>query len=691
MVSEDEYIPDESEMLGDVAENAVFNLNMLEEQAEEAERETDENALKEIKIKKKRGRPTKISEEISESLEASSLSTTQKKRGRPKGGKNKKIDIEVNLDEFLDDIDDAPSAKKKKSSINDAKKINQVGSKTEKEIENIETYLAEVNRLSEENKELTFSDKESIKDQLTFLTKGQLKFEKIVGTANKEELIKYAKCLDWFKSPLPPVDDEIKFISTIENAAVDINKIKVLGQNTQKIQIVSLALNNLSNGSKKQRLVFDNISEIFELDTNQSIKMPEQLCNTPRTGYILNHGVNTQITDCKWFNFKDRHFYIVSKLLSRSYLDNAYSKKLSIFYNPDNQNETEEEEEEEELTENFEETYLLEIWEFKKNVGFIMLKDYTHNFGVLTQIDILPGSVKEKNNFIEFLLVVNSQSQTVKVISLNTFLQDDESMVELITKPLVNIEYLNDMIVSHCVINSTEIFVGTYSGRVALFDLNVSNSIPVVSARLGDSMIDQLCLISDTTVIGASLYDGQIILLDYKNISATVTTIAKNRWISPALIGTTDFTKGLMHTDGQRALFNSPLNCLDAKTCAIDITTIISCFSGTKQHPYTLVGTSNGELSVVNNFIKTLVSKRNQSDCVYTKIFSWNYDTEKKVYQLDGTYEVEKTIKPRGAHEIGFGYKGCVIKKCEWIDSSNGERYFSFINAAGITVVTKLD
>ncbi|KAL6928656.1 hypothetical protein ACO0SA_001984 [Hanseniaspora valbyensis] len=705
MGSEEEYIPDENELLKDVAENAVFNIALLEEQQILHENEGNIEA------------PTITSEptdaEIDSQLKTPTAKTTVKKRGRTKGVKSKKIEIENEeeeeegaMNEYLnnsynnsrdeDFISESKTKRKKTNTVSKKPRKNaSAASKAAKETINIEDYLFKVNRENESRQELIFSDKETIKDQLTLLTKAQLKIEKVVGTSDKETLVRYARCLNWFKTPLPPPTEEgtdVKFMPLEPYPILVKNKIKLFSQNTQTINLALLPSSHSTIGSKKQKITFDDISKLYELETNQSMKLPEKICGTSRNGYVINHGTDTQVTDSKWVTFNDRQFYIVSKITGRSFLDKAYDPKLSMFYNKEHEEELEDEDgddSEEGLN------YLIEIWEFKKNIGLIMLKDYMHNFGILTQLELIPGSMKTieagGNNYIQFLLSFSAQSESIKIVELDTSMQGEESMIELITSPLVNIKYLNDKITSYCLITNTLICVGTYSGRVALFDLNESDEIPFITTRVGETLVDQVISIADTTVIAASLYDGQVIIFDYKCISTTITTISKNVWISPPIIESTDFTKGILHTDGQRSMFNSPLNCLDAKFCSLNITSIISCIKSSKHHPYILVGTSNGEIDIVNSFLKSLLSKRAQSDCVYTKIFNWRYDQANKVYQLDGTYEVAKTTKLKGSSEFAFNYKGCAIKKCEWIDDPSGERYFSFLNSAGITVITKLD
>lgn len=689
MSSDGEYIPDERELLNDVAEDAVFNISLLEVHTKDSKND-NENSKVEAPVKKTRGRPRKIVDHNAGGTNKPLSSGTGKKRGRPKGNpRGRENELEQDDNYLLETIDERTGSKKKKKKTDSFQKLvknNGTSYKTDTGTLSIEAYLPAFNRNNEAKQDLNFSKKESLKDQLTLLTKGQLKFEKIVGTTKKEELIKYAKCLSWFKTPIPEPTKEnerIKYLPIEPIPTLDTQQIKILSQNTQVNKLVAIPFSHPLTRSKKQKLTFDDTSIIYELDTNQSVKMPEKICGTERKGFILNHGIDTQVTSTKWVTFENRQFFIVSKILGCSFLDKAFDSKLAMFYNVDT------------ATDREELNYVFEIWEFKKNVGLIMLKDYMHSFGVVTQMDVLPGSIKtnysETSSFIEFLLVFRAQSEGLKMTNLNTNAQQDESLIELITTPEANIRYLNDKITSYCLISATLVCVGTYTGRVAVYDMNVSSEIPILTARFGDTLVDQLISIDNTSVVAASLYDGQVILFDYKNINNTITTIAKNRWISPPIIGSTDFTKGVLHTDGQRSLFSSPLNCLDAKTCALDIATIISCFEGSKQHPYILVGTSNGEVNITNPLIKSLLSKRHQSECMYCNIFKWKYDETKKIYQLDGTYEVEKTIKPRGAHEVAFGYKGCSIKKCEWLNMEDGERYYSFTNSAGITVITKFD
>lgn len=115
MSSESEYVPDESELLDDVAENAVFNLQLLEEHEAATEQlalETDakpetlasEHVDEAVVVKKRRGRPRKNAPADNSNITTDNRNITTdnnntevkpKKRGRPKGVRNRKINLFV--------------------------------------------------------------------------------------------------------------------------------------------------------------------------------------------------------------------------------------------------------------------------------------------------------------------------------------------------------------------------------------------------------------------------------------------------------------------------------------------------------------------------------------------------------------------------------------------------------------------
>lgn len=89
--------------------------------------------------------------------------------------------------------------------------------------------------------------------------------------------------------------------------------------------------------------------------------------------------------------------------------------------------------------------------------------------------------------------------------------------------------------------------------------------------------------------------------------------------------------------------------------------------------------------------MKTLASRKNQTHAELVKMFEWNYDEIKKVYQLDPSRSIEKAYDNLLKPDTGIKYQGCGIMNAHWVQCNSGERYFSFVNYAGITVITKLD
>ena len=88
---------------------------------------------------------------------------------------------------------------------------------------------------------------------------------------------------------------------------------------------------------------------------------------------------------------------------------------------------------------------------------------------------------------------------------------------------------------------------------------------------------------------------------------------------------------------------------------------------------------------------KLNLKKQNFKFSELVKLFEWNYDEVKKIYQLDPTRKIERAHDGAVKLETGLKYQGCGIMNTRWIECNSGERYFSFMNNAGLSVVTKID
>lgn len=591
--------------------------------------------------------------------------------------------------------------KPRKAYVKKIKPTEQEGedNSLEKTIEIIQS----ANRRHENKIEYPLRDSEISKDALVTYSKISHKFDKLIGVSDKEHILKMSKIVTLFKNsfPYPAIYNEQtneinhfikeKYEDKFHNTIIN-NKLIKDSLNNQNIIEKS---KKIFKSTSKQKLTLDDTTKIYELSDNEVMKIPSQVCGLDIHGFVINHGLKNQVIDSVWMNYGDRSFYIVSKLIKEenhpyTFLENPEDHRLSTFN----------------LSTKNKQIYgNLEIWELRKDLGLILMKTYAHNLGVLKDIQIIPGTFSSfdneasKNN-VSFLISAYCTSESVQLFQLNTSPVANPASDSFIKNSILKIKLKNDIISCYCLIQeaknkedseSLKLCIGSVNGKIYIYDLDVSTEIPTKVFKVSESIISSIKSANSSPIVCCSSISGNVLIVDTSSNITNAFALSKTRWISPPIVAYTEYPKSFLYTDGMNTLYNSPLNMLDLKSCSASRNSKINCLGMSQQHPYVLIGTLNGEVTMENICMKTLASRKNQPYSELVKMFEWNYDEVKKVYQLDPSKKIEKAYDNLLKPDTGMKYQGCALLNTHWVQNNSGERYFSFVNYAGLSVITKID
>ncbi|SGZ39829.1 uncharacterized protein HGUI_02029 [Hanseniaspora guilliermondii] len=537
---------------------------------------------------------------------------------------------------------------------------------------------------------------------VTFSRMGN-KVDKLLGFSDKKHLLKMSKIISYFKSsfPCPAIFNEQKneinhFIKeNIQDNFHDTISNNILLKDSLNNQSIVEKPKRVHQSSKTQKITFDNKSQVYELSTNEVMKIPSNVCGLNIHGFIINHGLEDQVMDSLWLNHKDRSFYVVSKLIKMdndplSFLDKLEDQKLSTFNINSKSKQLEGH---------------VEIWELRKDIGLILIKTYKHNLGIFKDMQLIHGTYESfdneasKNN-IRFLLSSYCTTEAVQVFQLDTSPTTNPTNDLILNNSILKIKLNNDIISCYSLIQkcnqkndheSLKVCIGSVNGKLYLYDLNLSVETPLKVFKVSESMITSIKSALNSSTVCCTTMGGQVFIVELSAVHSNANLLSKTIWVSPPIVEYIDHPKAFLFTDGTNSLFYSPLNMLDLKSICATRQSRISCLGISQQHAFALMGTLSGEVSIENMSMRILVSRKNFKFSELVKLFEWNYDEVKKIYQLDPTRKIERAHDGAVKLETGLKYQGCGIMNTRWIECNSGERYFSFMNNAGLSVVTKID
>ncbi|CAI8503909.1 unnamed protein product [Hanseniaspora opuntiae] len=596
--------------------------------------------------------------------------------------------------------------RKRKDTVPTTKKPRKPYTKKKKEPLENDDVMALINAANKrhEHKVLYPLDEEEISNDanVTF-SRMSNKVDKLLGFSDKQHLLKMSKIISYFKSsfPSPAIFNEQTneinhFIKEkIQDKFQDTILKNTLLRDSLKNQSVLEKPKRTYQSSKRQKITFDDKSQVYEMANNEVMKIPSNVCGLNIHGFIINHGLKDQVVDSLWLNHNDRSFYIVSKLVKNDddpsfFLDNLEDQRLSTFNTNSKSKQMEGH---------------VEIWELRKDVGLILIKTYTHKLGVFKDMQLIHGAYEHfdneaSTNNLRFLLSSYCTTETVQIFQLDTEPARNPTNDLSLESSVLKIKLSNDIISCYCLIQqcnkkndneSLKVCIGSVNGKLYLYDLNISLETPVKVFKVSESMITSVKAALDSSTVCCSTIGGQVFIVDLTSNYSNTTLLSKNVWISPPIVDYIDHPKAFLFSDGANTLSNSPLKMLDLKGVCATRHSRINCLGTSQQHAYALMGTLNGEVSIENMSMRLLISRKNHRFSELVKLFEWNYDEAKKIYQLDPTRKIEKAHDGALKLEIGMKYQGCAILNTRWIECNSGERYFSFVNNAGLSVVTKLD
>lgn len=528
------------------------------------------------------------------------------------------------------------------------------------------------------------------------------KIDKLLGFSDKQHLLKMSKIISFFRSsfPSPAIFNEQTneinhFIKEkVQDKFHDTISKNTLLKDSLKNQFVFERPKKNYQTSKRQKITFDDKSQVYEMASNEVMKIPSNVCGLNIHGFIINHGLEDQVVDSLWLNHKDRSLYVVSKLVKNddqsTFLNKMEDHRLSTFNTNSKSKQMEGH---------------VEIWELRKDVGLILIKTYTHNFGVLKDMQLVHGTYehfdnKESKSNIRFLLSSYCTTESLQMFQLDTAPAISPTNDVVLQSAIIKVKLSNDIMSCYCLIQQSKknnenetlrVCIGSVNGKLYLYDLNVSLEIPVKVFKVSESMITSVRVAFGSSTVCCSTMGGQVFIVDLTANHSNTTLLSNGVWISPPIVDYIDHPKAFLFSDGANTLSNSPLKMLDLKGVCATRHSRINCLGTSEQHAYVLMGTLNGEVSIENMSMRLLISKKNHRFSELVKLFEWNYDEARRIYQLDPTRKIERAHDGALKMEIGMKYQGCAILNTRWVECSSGERYFSFVNNGGLSVVTKVD
>ncbi|SCU93201.1 LAMI_0E13564g1_1 [Lachancea mirantina] len=525
-------------------------------------------------------------------------------------------------------------------------------------------------KLEEDIKALTptsqLDSKRKLVRGLKDLTAARDKIERIYGLDEKK-LLGLAKVKEGFEGG--PFDFSIENVQPESKYYIDFappwKKNNPAGSlRLQKLQMRPLDREDADKFFPKRNEQLNVVLQDTEVEmkTEDKVNFP-LFSNGPRPGFLYNTGC--LVTDMAWHR-KDNDTFLALSL--SKFWEDASDPHLG-FFSP-------------EIHESSIEIFKVDPASF----SFTKVHTILHRFGDSWNLKWHSGYNKPG---VLGLLGAVCQDGSVKFWDIKI---SEDAQILMYENASITISIPEARISCYDYLSDSTIVCGFHNGYMSEFELN-SPSRPSFYYKMHDSYVLSIATgyseYEDTCICTLSV-DGYVYAYNRKDVRGSKCTVSRARGGNNTPLVYSPLVYCMTLSDGVNSVKSFPPRAIFAthQICQHDNT--VSSLASSHVHPFLLSGSANGSL-VIDNLVRRLLTGIKNNNTVHksARLWQWNFSVKDEKFRLNPNYEVQR-FSVNEVSKVNIDPQGININCVKWCEHFETGKLYSFVNNAGLLVVTEL-